>query len=101
VIKSLENVMPEWIHFYLRRRNYLLDAEKNMQGSVGQQRLPEDYLKKTEIPLPSIAEQKNIVENLKSKNNKIERIVNSVIEQLSYIDALQSSILNKAFRGEL
>jgi restriction endonuclease S subunit len=101
VIKPFENVMPEWIHFYLRQKSYLLDAKNNMQGAVGQQRLPEGYLKETIIPLPPISEQKIIIEKLNSKDNKIRKIINSIIEQLSYIEALRSSILRQAFRGEL
>jgi type I restriction enzyme S subunit len=101
VIKPLENVMPEWIHFYVRQKKYLLDAGNNMQGAVGQQRLPENYLKDTLIPLPSKNEQIIIIKDLKLKNNKIQKIMENVTEQLSFIEVLQSSILRQAFRGEL
>jgi type I restriction enzyme S subunit len=101
IIKPLENVIPEWIHFYLRQKRYLLDAENNMQGAVGQQRLPENYLKETLIPLPSTNEQRIIIEDLKSKDNKIRKIMDNITEQLSFIDALQSSILRQAFKGKL
>jgi type I restriction enzyme S subunit len=98
VIKPMEDVIPEWIHFYLRRKSYLLDAENSMQGTVGQQRLPEDYLKETIIPLPPIFVQKTIVEKLKVKNKNIRKIIDNTIEQLSYIEALQTSILYQTFR---
>jgi type I restriction enzyme S subunit len=101
VIKSLENVMPEWIHFYLRQKSYLLGAKNNMQGAVGQKRLPESYLKETIIPLPSVNEQRIIIEDLKSKYNKIRKIMDNINEQLSFIEELPSSILSQVFRGEL
>lgn len=36
VIKTTENILPEWVHFYLRQRKYLKDAKNYMTGSVGQ-----------------------------------------------------------------
>ena len=101
VIKATENILPEWVHYYIRQRKYLKDAENYMTGSVGQQRLPDDYLYNTLIPLPPLEEQNEKITMLKQKQAILNNICRNVTEQSSYIDALSLSILRKAFKGEL
>jgi type I restriction enzyme S subunit len=101
VIKTTENILPEWVHYYIKRKKYLRDAKNYMTGSVGQQRLPDDYLYNTSIPLPPLEEQKKNVIMLKQKQEIINNICRSVAEQSAYINALSSSVLRKAFQGEL
>ena len=100
VIKATESILPEWVHFYLRQRKYLKDAKNFMTGSVGQQRLPDDYLYDTLIPLPPLEEQKKIVSMLIQKQSLLNNLCNNVAEQSTYIKALPSSILRKAFNGD-
>ena len=101
VIRPSNEVLPEWIHYFLRQSNYLKLAENYMQGSVGQQRLPDDYLSKTVIPLPPIKEQEKHISILNRKNTQIKAFKNKIIEQQSYINAMPISILRQAFEGKL
>jgi type I restriction enzyme S subunit len=101
VIKPSEYVLPEWIHYFIRQSKYLSNAENYMQGVAGQQRLPDYFLRNTIIPLPSLKEQKEIIFKLNYQNTKITALKKCLFDQLSYIDALSSSILYQAFRGEL
>ena len=100
VIKTKENILAEWLHYYIRRRKYLEDAKNYMTGSVGQQRLPDNYLYDTVIPLPSIEEQKKYVTILNQKREILFDICRKVEEQSAYINALSQSILRKAFNGD-
>jgi type I restriction enzyme S subunit len=101
VIKPSEYVLPEWIHYFIRQSKYLSNAKNYMQGAVGQQRLPDDFLRNTVIPLPSLKEQKKIILKLNYQKTKIAVLRKYLFDQLSYFDALSSSILYQAFRGEL
>jgi type I restriction enzyme S subunit len=101
VIKPGRNVMPEWIHYFIRQSKYLHYVENYLQGAVGQQRLPDDILKETLIPLPSMEEQKKKVSTLTVKLDRLNQISNSIQEQSSYINALPAAILRKAFAGEM
>jgi len=101
VIKTTDNILPEWVHYYIRQKKYLKDAKNYMTGSVGQQRLPDDYLYNTLIPLPPLEEQKKNITMLKQKQAILNNICRNVAEQSSCINALSSSILRKAFQGEL
>ena len=101
VIKTKENILAEWLHYYIRRRKYLEDAKNYMTGSVGQQRLPDNYLYDTVIPLPPLNEQEKYVTMLNKKRDILYDICRKVEEQSAYINALSQSILRKAFNGEL
>ena len=100
VIKTKENILAEWLHYYIRRRKYLEDAKNYMTGSVGQQRLPDNYLYDTVIPLPPIEEQKKYVTILNQKREILYDICRKAEEQSTYINALSQSILRKAFNGD-
>ena len=60
VIRCSDKIVPEWIHFYLRRKETLDAAVKTFTGAVGQQRVPKTFLKNLEIPVPSIQIQRRI-----------------------------------------
>ncbi|MDT0221490.1 restriction endonuclease subunit S [Gordonia sp. AC31] len=47
------------LHF-LRRKEFLVDGERRMTGSGGQRRVPVDFVKALEVPLPSLPEQRRI-----------------------------------------
>lgn len=44
-----------------KKHIFLIDGEKNMTGTEGQQRVPTDYLKSCIFPIPPLAEQHRIV----------------------------------------
>jgi len=100
VIRSNNCILPEWIHYFIRQKKYLQNAINYMTGSVGHQRLPDKYLSETMIPLPNINEQKNYISYLKIKFDILNSIYSNLKNQLSYFNALSSSILRKAFNGE-
>jgi type I restriction enzyme S subunit len=92
-----DEISSEWIHYFLRQPKYLLSAENYMQGAVGQQRLPDDYLCTTQIPLPPLAEQKRIVGIIEKKFKAIEKAKQAAEEQLKAAEALQGAYLREVF----
>lgn len=60
VIRARENIIPEWIFYFIHRPDFRNQAERRMTGSAGQKRVPESFLKEAEIPLPPLDEQKRI-----------------------------------------
>jgi type I restriction enzyme S subunit len=46
---------------FLKSPHFLLNGEKQMTGSAGQQRVPWNYFARTPFPLPPFAEQQRIV----------------------------------------
>jgi type I restriction enzyme S subunit len=74
-------------------------AEKLTQGATNKNLVIKD-LKTIKLFCPEYSEQLKIVGLLEKMDDKLNRLNISLKEQSSYIDALPSSILRKAFNGE-
>lgn len=61
VLRPTDSVLPEWIFAFIRQPQFRSAAEANFTGSAGQQRVPADFIKKFQIPIPPLAEQERIV----------------------------------------
>lgn len=101
VLRTTGAVMPEFIWRFLRQASFRKEAESAMTGAVGQRRVPTDYLKTTELPVPPLAEQRRIVEKLDALTARTAR----ARADLDHIPALaaryKQAVLAKAFSGEL
>jgi type I restriction enzyme S subunit len=64
VLRPNKSVLPEYIYYFIRQQNFRNLAKQNMCGGVGQQRVPEDFIKTYYLPLPALSEQRRIVEIL-------------------------------------
>lgn len=73
VLRSKESVLPEWLYYFVRRESFRKKAKRNFTGTAGQQRVPTTFLSTTEIPVPSLFEQRRIVDLL-SRTEGIVRL---------------------------
>jgi type I restriction enzyme S subunit len=96
-IKVNNNINFKFVYFFFKL------IEKNLSkmgnGSTFSAITNED-VKTLEINLPPLEEQNSIVNIIESKLIVIEKLKSLIIEQSSYINALYSSILRKAFNGD-
>ena len=97
VIRPNKEVIPEWIHFFLRRKETLAEASKTFTGAVGQQRVPAGFLKNLLLPVPPIKKQRQITIKLKIQLSEVERLRQTAERQLKEIDLLPQKILAQAF----
>ena len=88
VLRPSEHIIAEWIHFFVRQPSVLLEATEHFTGSVGQQRLPQEYLFNRKIPLPPLAAQQQIAAILKKQMAAVEKAQTTEKEELEAIDAL-------------
>jgi len=99
VIRPTKRILSKWIKHYLWNPSFRDEAEQHMTGTAGQQRVPVEYLGKSIIPLPPIAEQKKIVaylDSLSAKAHQLQEVQENTAEDLA---ALRQSILHRAFKG--
>lgn len=67
-------VIPKWVHLYVRRLSFRLEAKRHFRGAVGQQRVPDDFLKSFPIPVPtSLCIQRHIVARIEALLAEIKR----------------------------
>ena len=101
VLRPSGAVLSEWVHKFLRQPSVLAEAVHHFRGSVGQQRVPKEFLTYLPIPLPPLPEQKRIAALLNEQMAYVETVRMSAREQLDAINALPAALLRRAFAGGL
>lgn len=101
VLRPKETLYNRYVYHLVRSKFFRDKAKSNMTGAVGQQRVPKKFMQEYEINLPSMQEQKEIVQLLDNLLSREQSTVTACEEALTTIDTLKKSILARAFRGEL
>lgn len=101
VLRSGDEILPEWVYYFIRQPHFLHEATAYFTGAVGQQRVPENFLSNYIIPLPPLEEQKRLAAKLQELMQEVERARIACEKQFEAISSLPEVILRKAFRGEL
>lgn len=65
-------VYPEWIFYYINTREFIDGGKPYMTGTAGQQRIDINYVKQYQIPVPSLEEQKKILDEIYCEQALIE-----------------------------
>jgi type I restriction enzyme S subunit len=89
----------EWIHLLVRTSAFREEAKKNMHGAAGQQRVPVDFMREAEIPVPPLDEQRRIVariEELTRRTNETQKLAS---ERESKLDMLLQAFYNQVIEG--
>ncbi len=101
VLRSMGAVLPEYIYYFIRQESFRRAAENEMTGSVGQKRVPADFINNAEIPLPPFVEQERIVNLL----NQLVIDTRSVRDRLgrlsSQLKHFRQAVLAAACSGKL
>ena len=98
--KTKQNLLNEFMMLLLASPKFQRIIEEQRTGSA-QPQLPAKILKEFEIELPSLDEQKLIVQKVESYFELIEKTEDTVQSAQKRVNLLTQSILAKAFSGEL
>lgn len=91
--------LPEYFQYYLSSPDYRNKFFSYETGNVGQGNVGIKALWEPTILLPSIEEQKEIVQEIESRLSVCESIERIVDTALAQADAMRQSILKQAFEG--
>lgn len=67
-----EVVYPEWIFYHINTTDFIDGGRPFMTGTAGQQRVDLNYVKKYRIPVPTLEEQKKILDQIRYEQSLIE-----------------------------
>lgn len=67
-----EVVYPEWIFYHINTTEFIDGGKSFMTGTAGQQRIDINYVKQYRIPVPSLEEQKKILDQIHYEQSLIE-----------------------------
>jgi len=101
VFRSKGAILPDYLYHFIHQESYRKLAESNMTGSVGQKRVPKDFVQNSSIPLPPLPEQYRIVSaiealfaRLDATNEKLDRVP-------EILKRFRESVLAAAYNGIL
>ncbi len=72
VLRSGELVLPEWIYFCVTHSQFRHSGIAQMTGTGGLQRVPRDFVKQFEVPLPPLEVQQEIVAEIEGYQKVID-----------------------------
>lgn len=101
VLRSSGAILPAYLWRFLRQAAFRKEAERHMTGSVGQRRVPAQYIKDAEIPLPPVEEQSRIISKLDGLFEHSKSARDSLASIPRLVERYKQAILAAAFRGEL
>jgi type I restriction enzyme M protein len=89
-------LLPPLLFHYLSRAEFREAGVRNMTGSAGQQRVPADFVRSYEIPLPPLDEQERIVAELEGYRKDIE----SAYRRIAQVEAKTKAKLAEVWGEE-
>lgn len=96
VLRASEELHPRYLFYFVWNERFRYSVAKGMTGSAGQKRVPADLLKRTEIPLPPLNEQRRIAAIL----DKADSLRQKRKHAIALLDGLTQSIFLEMF-GDL
>lgn len=99
VVRASPEILPEWIHYFLRCKETLDAAIKTFTGAVGQQRVPPSFLENLELPVPPVEEQRQIAARLKAQLVEVETVRQAAQAQLRDAALLRTKLIDSVFDG--
>jgi type I restriction enzyme S subunit len=101
VIRPTSCILPEIIFYFIRQETYRNRAKMHFKSTVGQLRVPKEFVILSIFPLPPLAEQQKIVEEIERRFSVADEVEKAIDNSLKQAERLRQSILKKAFEGKL
>lgn len=100
IIRTQNNVVPQYLCAFLNSpqgQNQIMTS----QGGVTRQGLNYQQIRKIQLSLPSVPEQKKIIDEVESRFSVIDKVEEVVDASLAKADTLRKAILKAAFEEKL
>lgn len=101
VFRSRGAVLPEYVYYFIRQESFRSLAEMEMTGSVGQKRVPADFVESAETPIPPLAEQKRIVETIERLTARVDAARERMAKAPAILKRFRQAVLAAACSGRL
>lgn len=101
VLRSRGDVLPEFIHCFVRQEAFRTAAAMEMTGSVGQKRVPVEFIENAEVPLPPLPEQQRIVEAIERLRARVDAARDRLANVPAILKRFRQSVLAAACSGRL
>lgn len=100
LIRALESINRKWLFWLLSSDLVFKQAQTTATGTA-QKTVALSSLRKFIVPVCSIEEQEQIVQEIESRLSVCDKLTETIKAELDKAEALRQSILKKAFEGRL
>ena len=101
IILRQKEMLPEYTYYLILDQRFINAGTGSYKGTVGQQRVQSDVIKKYLIPVPPYEEQKRIVNIVEQAFSIIGAIDEFQTLYSDNLTALRSKLINAAIQGKL
>ncbi|HMY19400.1 MAG TPA: restriction endonuclease subunit S, partial [Polyangium sp.] len=101
VFRGMGAVLPDYLFHFIRQQRFRDDGAARMNGAVGQARIPSEFLRATDLPIPPLAEQRRIVEKVEALLEQVNRMKGRLERTSAILKRFRQSVLAAACSGEL
>ena len=101
VLRPRNNVLAEWLFYFIRQEKFRRDAKANFAGTAGQLRVPASFLPGYFIPLAPLPEQERIVARIEALFAHLERAVAALERTRRNLKRYRAAVLKAAVEGDL
>lgn len=93
---DLQQILPEYLLMLLQSAPFKQEAAKNMRGTGGLKRIPLEFLADFSFPIPSLEEQKDILDHLTKITSSIGDLFAEVEDLENKIREYKSSVITSS-----
>jgi len=97
VLRAKDEVLPEYIYSLVSSSAFRVEAETKMTGSAGQKRVPKEFIENYELVIPSLEEQKRIVDILELRIGSIKEAIQLRKDVIADTEKILSAKLSAIF----
>ena len=101
VSRPSKGVLAEFLFHFFNQEGFRRYARNNMTGSVGQKRVPTQFFRDLNIPLPPMEEQERIVAKIEELFSELDAGVEGLKKAQAQLKTYRQSVLKHAFEGRL
>ena len=101
VMRSRTDGIGRWIAYCVARSSFRQLARENMQGAVGQRRVPRVWLENASVPLAPLSEQHRIVARIESLFARLDEGLAALKRAQANLERYRASVLKAAVEGNL
>jgi len=96
IIFRPKNIETRFLFYWLRNTAFVERAISTITGTGGLKRISTEFVRNSEIPLPSVEEQKKIAEYLDRKCNQLDSIIDRQHHVIEKLNAYKLSVITEA-----
>lgn len=101
VLRSRGSVLPEYVFHFVRQQSVRDEGAASMTGAVGQARVPAEFVRSIELPVPPLAEQRRIITHVEALLEQVNRAKGRLERVPVILKKFRQALLMAACSGEL